>query len=300
MHVRELLIAILRQVIGLRAAGESVEWEAVFTRLEEAETEALAQITKDPGVAASFISAVNLIVDCVCDRVEVAILRDAVDRLDVADGWESGFAIELLRKGSVVKLPEDSSPTGWTAVKWTDFLRYYAAQLGYPPDDKRRAEQLWSDVKQNFIRIPLADLDLADPIGGSSTWVTDDRDDGRSLTRGDPQHDLYDAFGLTWRPPNEKTRAILISCPLSLRHVAARSLHCPTAVDGGAIYCSCHVSRKISRGRTTALQPRVRLQTTPACRKRFTAPQRRAVCQSRCTLSMSSTSGTEWRSMVQR
>jgi hypothetical protein len=233
MHVRELMIAILRQVVVRRTEGQAVDWETVFTRVEEARTEAMAQMTADPGVAASFVSAVNLLVDCVCERVEVGSLRDAVDRLDIADGWESWFAIGLLRRGSIVKLPlGDSSPTGWTAVKWINFLRYYAPQLGYLPYEKRRAEQLWADLKSNLIRLPLADLDLADSSGGSSTWVTDDSEGGRSLTQGDPRYDIYDALGLTWGPPNEKTRAVLISCPIPLRHVAARSLHCPTAVDG--------------------------------------------------------------------
>jgi hypothetical protein len=233
MHVRELLIPILRQVIARRASGGSVEWDGIFTGLEEAKAEAITRMPRDPGVAQSFVSAVNLMVDCICGRIDAAMIRDAVEHLDVADGWDSAFGIDLLRKGAAVSLPPgDSSPAGWTAVKWSDFLRYYAPQLGYLPDDAREAERLWSDLKANMVRLPLADLDLADPVGGSSTWVADDRQGGRLLITGDPQHDLYDALGLTWRPPHEKTRVVLISCQMSMRQIAARSLHCPTAVDG--------------------------------------------------------------------
>jgi len=232
-HVRELLIPILQESTRLLASGISPNKDALLKRLEEVKTEAGAQMANDRGVATSFVEAVNLLVDSVRGCVDVSKVRDAVTKLDAADGWNTALPLDLLRNGTVVKLSTGgTSPMGTTVVNWSGFLRNYARQFGYNPYSAREVDQLWLDMVAGSLSIPVADLNLADPTGGTSTWVTDDTKDGRTLRTGDPQRDVYDAVGLDWQPPNSRTRAVLICCRMSVRAVAAGSLNCPTAVDG--------------------------------------------------------------------
>src|SRR5438067_6059752 len=232
-HVRELLLPILRKTVGLLAATKSVNNEALLTGLEAVQREALLQMTRDRGVVTSFVSAINLLVDCFRGYLDTARLREALNKLDTGWAWNDGFPIDLLRNGAAVTLaPVDLSPVGCTAINWSSFLLYYAAALGYNRFDDREVEQLWNDLTVGYVHLPMADIHLADSKGASSTWVTTDHADGKLLRTGDPNRDIYDAIGLTWQPPNTRTRAVLVCCRLADRARASGSLLSPTAVDG--------------------------------------------------------------------
>lgn len=232
MHVRAILIEVLREVVDRRLSKEPIRWDAVFARLEEARATAAAQISSNGGLAASVVSAVNLLSNCVSGDLDLDRLRIALEKLDISAGWEAGFSADLLRSGRQVVLDDGDRTIGSSALTWEKFIQFYAGAYGLSEDDKSGVEQLWLDLFRGTVRLPIRDLDIADSHGSTSSWVTDDAHHGSKLKDGDPTRDVYDALGLNWTARGGKTRAVLLCCPMYVRLRAAQSLHCPNAIDG--------------------------------------------------------------------
>lgn len=229
-HVREILIELLQSVTDRLVSTDRVDWPSVVDRLEKARVMA----ADEDDLSASVVSAANLLFDCEQKAVDVKGIQAALGKLDVSKGWESGLGSHLLRKGPDVAVDSDTA-MGFSAIAWKNFTLYFASPLGYGVDD-RSLEQLWADLRKGYKKIPLGELDIADPTGNSSAWVTDDDADGTTLLKSaDPTVDVYDQLGLNWTKFAEKdgkTRAVLLCCPLQIRKHAASSLHCPNSVDG--------------------------------------------------------------------
>jgi hypothetical protein len=230
MHVREMLIELLRSALDGLLSQPDIDWSVVLDRLEEARTLAV----DEEGLPASVVSAANLLLDCANKKFNLTDVRAALGKLDVSSGWESGLGVHLLRKGHDVVIHGDTT-MGYSAIAWKNFTRYFATPLGYGLDEQS-LEQLWNDLRSGIKKdVPMKDLDITDPTGNSSAWVTDDGAEGAKLKTADPTTDVYDQLGLNWTKLAEKdgkTRAVLLCCPLHIRQDAAKSLHCPNSIDG--------------------------------------------------------------------
>ncbi|MDP9192258.1 MAG: hypothetical protein M3P06_11215 [Acidobacteriota bacterium] len=230
MEIRGVLKRVLNDVVGGLAVGASVDWPTVVKQLDETHREALRFVDSDPGQTVSVVSAANLLADCKLGLIiDLGALHKAIGQLDLGNGWNTAFT-DLLRHGKAVKLAKKIPPLGCTAIHWQKFVDIYAGPLGYP--SKPDHERLWNDIRNGARKLPLEDLDLANPSGSTSSWVTADDHDGDTLKTGDPNRDVYDALGLYWDLTEPTTRAVLICCGLDMRERAAQSLHCPSSVDG--------------------------------------------------------------------
>jgi hypothetical protein len=239
MNVRKTLVEILQQTIAALVSGEAVDWDTVINQVEHARQAALAQVGIDPGLMTSIASAANLLTDCARKVIDIRALAVAVKKLDHGPGWDAGLT-SVVRKGPGVLL-DDPKAGGLSAIHWSSFVRFFAAPLGFGRD-KRDQDILWSELQKRPYHLPAKDVDLANPSGTDSSWVTDDGKDGEALRTADPTRDAYDALGLDWsglfkeRLSTDGTtgeaRAVLLSCPLGIRQHAAGRLCCPNAIDG--------------------------------------------------------------------
>jgi hypothetical protein len=233
LDVREELIELLEMVVGHLAKSEDVQWAAVFDRLDTTRLVAIQEAEYDAGWISSFVSAVNLMTDCVRRVVDREKVREATKALDVGPGWNRAFAT-LVRQGSRVRVGDVSS-MGYSVINWELFLRLYSDSLSIPINDSAAQEEYWRKLQKGTQTLPLEPILLADPSGSNSSWVTDDRATAKKLQMTDnPTTDVYDALGLNWtgRTLGPTTHAVLFGCALHLRERAAGSLHCPNAVDG--------------------------------------------------------------------
>lgn len=237
MGVRADLIDILRDVVGTLAKDEAeVDWPTTLELLDAVRQVADEDASTDPGALTSFVSASNLLTDCVRGVLEPSKVRNALPALDPGPGWENGFSSQR-RRGAEVEVEGDES-MGFSAMHWRSFLDAFGARLSAV--GRAAEDALWDELESGDYRyrLPTQYVSMADPTGHSSAWVTDDGDGGTRLQNGDPTDDLYDALGLDWSQletdhtrPGE-ARAVLLSCPLHVRRRAAGTLHCPNALDG--------------------------------------------------------------------
>lgn len=237
MQIRESLINLLRETIGALSLRKTVAWPTVVTQLDEARRVALADAVDAEGSVTSVVSAVNLLTDCVRGAVVQADVAQALKALDVGPGWDKAFA-GLVRHGPTITVSNDMA-MGYSALRWRMFLLCYGPELNAPINNPRLQDRLWDDMTSSSYLLPMGTVTLADPSGTSSSWVTDDGDEGKKLRTSDPTTDVYDALGLDWTGRAERrtgtvteARALLFGCRLRTRERAAGALHCPNAVDG--------------------------------------------------------------------
>ena len=232
MNVQRELIHVLRDVIGALAAQQPVDWPNVLNVLEKTRDAALEEIDTDEGLVTCVVSTANLLLDCARGVVQPSTLGYALQRLDAGPRWNDALTPHY-RQGTIVELTDEMA-NGFSAVRWQVFSRHLASLMGFSRDQVE-LEKLWERLKGENVFVPAAEVQLMHPSRTDSAWVTDDEEDGYTLVTAD----VYDALGLNWSfdlsdsgsAPGE-ARAVLLCCPLHVRKRAARTLHCPNAVDG--------------------------------------------------------------------
>lgn len=239
MNVQQELIRILRETVGALAAGGSVDWAATLDDLTRTRDAALDAIDIDPGLITCVVSAANLLLDCARKIISPPTILPAVQRLDTGPRWNDTFE-SLYRQGRSVDVKGEDA-NGFSAVRWDTFTRHIASLLGFSRD-AQELEALWERLKDDITYVRADEAHLMHASRADSAWVTDDQQNGRTLITADPTRDVYDALGLNWSGRfldfpdpgghSGQVRALLLCCPLHVRKRAARTLHCPTSVDG--------------------------------------------------------------------
>jgi hypothetical protein len=239
VNVQQELIRIIRDTVGALAAGGAVDWDVILEDLSRTSDAALAAIDVDEGLVTCVVSSANLLFDCARKVVSPSAILQAIQRLDTGPRWNDAFE-SVYRQGRLVDLKDDEA-NGFSAVRWDTFTRHIASLLGFS-SDAQELEKLWENLKDANLSVPADDARVMHASRADSAWVTDDAQDGDTLVTSDPTSDVYDALGLNWSGrfldfPDAggrtgEVRAVMLCCPLHVRQRAARTLHCPTAVDG--------------------------------------------------------------------